>query len=86
MGQVRWNNWQQFSRTKKVVSRTATLLFDNVCEAFALRFVDFRILGLFLGLGGYCWFVGILPCEPELSLISYFIQTRFFFMWITFCF
>ena len=31
MGKVRWNNWQQFPWTKKVVSRTATLLFDNAC-------------------------------------------------------
>ena len=29
MGKVHWNNWQQFPWTKKVVSRTATLLFDN---------------------------------------------------------
>ena len=28
---VRWNNGQQFLWTKKVVSRTATLLFDNAC-------------------------------------------------------
>ena len=31
LGKVRWNNWQQFPWTKKVVSRTATLLFDNAC-------------------------------------------------------
>ena len=31
MGKVRWNNWQQFPWTKELVSRTATLLFDNAC-------------------------------------------------------
>ena len=31
MGKVRWNNWQQWPWTKKVVSRTATLLFNNAC-------------------------------------------------------
>ena len=31
IGKVRWNNWQQFPWTKKVASRTATLLFDNAC-------------------------------------------------------
>ena len=31
MGKVRWNKWQQFPWTKKVVSRTATLLFDSAC-------------------------------------------------------
>ena len=31
MGRVRWNNGQQFPWTKKVVSRTAALLFDNAC-------------------------------------------------------
>ena len=31
MGKVRWNNLQQFPWTKKVASKTATLLFDNTC-------------------------------------------------------
>ena len=29
LGKVLWNNWQQFPWTKKAVSRTAALLFDN---------------------------------------------------------
>ena len=48
---------------------------------YILRFVDFRILGLFLALKVIVGFSGFfLPCEPEQSFSNYFIQTRFHFL------